>query len=148
ALKREDLFHVAIDLFATDTVDFADVVLPAASFLEFDDLVLSYFNWTVSAQVKAMAPLGESLPNQEIFRKLAGAMGFDEPELHETDRPLIERLLKSTGIKLSFDQLSKVGTIDWSPEPVVQFAGLKFPTPSGKIEISGERFSKAGLPEV
>jgi anaerobic selenocysteine-containing dehydrogenase len=148
ALRREDLFHVAIDLFATDTVDFADVVLPAASFLEFDDLVLSYFNWTVSAQVKAMEPLGESLPNQDIFRRLAGAMGFNEPELHETNRSLIERLLKSTGIELNFDQLAKIGTVDWSPEPVVQFAGLRFPTPSGKIEITGERFSKAGLPEA
>ena len=59
ALKREDLFHVAIDVFPTDTVDHADIVLPAASFLEFDDLVLSYFNLTISAQCKVMEPLGE-----------------------------------------------------------------------------------------
>ena len=40
ALAREDLFTVVLDLFATDTCDYADVVLPAASFLEFDDLVV------------------------------------------------------------------------------------------------------------
>ena len=43
ALKREDLLTVVLDLFPTDTADFADYVLPAASFLEFDDIVASYF---------------------------------------------------------------------------------------------------------
>src|SRR5262249_24924790 len=132
ALRREDLFHVAIDLFATDTVDFADVVLLAASFLEFNDLVFRYFNWTVSAQVQVMHPLGECLPNQEIFRRLDVAMNFNEAELQETDQPLIERILKSTGIEMSFEQLANIGTVNWSPEPVIQFAGLRFPTPSGK----------------
>ena len=77
---------MVVDLFPTDTADLADVVLPAASFLEFDDIVASYFDLTLSAQVKATEPLGEALPNQEIFRRLAAAMGFDEPALHETRR--------------------------------------------------------------
>lgn len=66
ALSREDLFTVAIDLFATDTTDFADIVLPAASWLECDDLVLSYFNLSVAAQVKAADPPGQALPNTEM----------------------------------------------------------------------------------
>jgi len=66
ALQREDLFTVAVDLFATDTTDFADIVFPAASFLEFDDLVMAYFNLTVSAQVKVTEPFGEAL---EAVRK-------------------------------------------------------------------------------
>jgi anaerobic selenocysteine-containing dehydrogenase len=148
ALEREDLFHVAIDLFATDTVDCADVVLPAASFLEFDDLVLSYFNLTVSAQCKTMEPLGEALPNQEIFRRLAKAMGFDEPELFEPDRAILERLLQRTGVGLDFAALAQVGTVDWSTEPVVQFADRVFPTPSGKIEVAGARFVAVGLPSA
>ena len=71
ALKREDLFTVVIDCFQTDTADYADIILPAASFLEFDDLTYSYFHLIMGAQVKASEPLGESLPNQEIFRRLA-----------------------------------------------------------------------------
>src|SRR5206468_3843156 len=78
ALSREDLFTVVLDLFPTDTTDFADFVLPAASFLEFNDLVAGYFQLTLSAQVKVMDPLGEALPNQEIFRRLAQAMGYTE----------------------------------------------------------------------
>jgi anaerobic selenocysteine-containing dehydrogenase len=146
ALKREDLFHVAIDLFATDTVDHADVVLPAASFLEFDDLVLSYFNLSVSAQCKTMEPLGEALPNQEIFRRLAKAMGFDEPELFEPDRVILDRLVERTGVGPDFAALAQVGTLAWSGKPVVQFADRIFPTPSGKIEVAGDRFVAAGLP--
>ena len=85
ALRRDDLLTVAVDLFPTDTTDFADYVLPAASFLEFDDLVVSYFQLTLSAQVKAAEPMGEALPNMEIFRRLAQAMRYREPELYETD---------------------------------------------------------------
>ena len=85
ALEREDLLQVTLDLFQTDTANYADYVLPAASFLEFDDVVMSYFNASISAQVKAVPPLGEALPNQEIFRRLATAMGLTDPELFETD---------------------------------------------------------------
>ena len=69
-MQREDLFTVAIDLFQTDTCDLADIVLPAASCLEFDDLLTPYCDLSVSAQVKAADPPGEALPNQEIFRRL------------------------------------------------------------------------------
>ncbi|NEP00988.1 MAG: glutamine amidotransferase [Symploca sp. SIO2E9] len=144
-LAREDLFTVSVELFATDTTDYADIVLPAASFLEFDDLVISYFNYSISAQVKATEPPGEALPNQEIFRRLAAKMGFTEPELFESDGVMITNLLKQTGTVLNFANLSKIGTVNHTAEPVIQFAQLKFPTPSGKIEIVGEHFEKAGL---
>ena len=109
ALAREDLFTVAIDLFATDTTDFADVVLPAASFLESDDIVASYFHLCLGAQVKAVEPPGDALPNTEIFRRLAAAMGFEEPELHESDTQVIANLLAPTGI--DFAALAAAGTV-------------------------------------
>ena len=89
-LAREDLFTVVIDCFMTDTADYADIVLPAASFLEFDDLCVSYFHLMIGRQVKCQEPMGESLPDQEIFRKLAKAMGSEEPALYEDDRFIIE----------------------------------------------------------
>ncbi|MEX0809859.1 MAG: molybdopterin-dependent oxidoreductase [Dongiaceae bacterium] len=145
-LKREDLFLVVLDLFRTDTADFADLVLPAASFLEFDDIVTSYFNLTVGAQAKAFEPVGEALPNQEIFRRLARAMGYNDPELFEDDRSIIDRLVANAGIEGGFDALKKVGTIYPSREPVIRFADGVFPTPSGKIEIASERAAADGLP--
>jgi len=148
ALEREDLFTVAIDLFATDTTDYADIVLPAASFLEFNDLVASYFNYTLSAQVKATEPMGESLPNAEIFRRLAGAMGFIEPELFESDEALIAELLRQSGTGMNFAELSKVGTVYIAPEPVVPFADGQFATPSGKIEIASDAFVQEDFPRA
>ena len=79
ALARDDLLTVVCDLFLTDTAAYADFVLPAASFLESDDIVASYFHHTLSAQVKAVDPPGHALRNAEIFRRLAADMGFDEP---------------------------------------------------------------------
>jgi anaerobic selenocysteine-containing dehydrogenase len=148
ALSREDLFTVVCELFQTDTADFADIVLPAASFLEFDDLVLSYFHLTVAAQVKVQQPLGESLPNQVIFRRLSRAMGYDEPELYESDRSIIDHLLRGMSLDGGFDALKQVGTAFVTPEPVPQFADLTFPTPSGKIEIASAQAEADGHPRL
>ncbi len=92
---EEDLFTVAVDLFPTDTVDYADIVLPAASFLEHDDLVVSYFHQSISAQARAVDPPGEALPNSEIFRRLATAMGYQEPALQESDEHILRSLMIS-----------------------------------------------------
>ncbi len=148
ALEREDLLHVCMDLFMTDTAAYADWVLPAASFLEFDDLVLPYFQHTVSAQVKAAEPPGEALPNQEIFRRLARAMGLDDPRLHAPDRPLLNAMVAATGAAPDFAALAAAGTLDACSEPHVPFAGGAFPTPSGRVEIASAQAAAAGLPLV
>jgi anaerobic selenocysteine-containing dehydrogenase len=148
ALRREDLFTVVIDAFQTDTADFADFVLPAAGFLEFDDLVSSYFRLTLSAQVKAMEPIGEALPNQEIFRRLARAMGFTEPELYESDAEILDRLVAQAGVAGGFAALAKAGTVELWDKPVPQFADLKLPTPSGRIEIASARAAADGHPRT
>jgi anaerobic selenocysteine-containing dehydrogenase len=148
ALEREDLLQVTLDLFQTDTANYADYVLPAASFLEFDDVVMSYFTASISAQVKAMPPLGEALPNQEIFRRLAAAMRLNDPELFETDAELIATLLDQAKPGLKFATLAEAGTIPYPAEPVVQFEHHDYRTPSGKIELAGEAFVAAGLPRA
>lgn len=146
ALAREDLFTVAVDLFATDTTDYADIVLPAASFVEHDDLVVPYFHLGLSAQVKAMEPLGESLPNTEIFRRLAAAMGFDEPLLRESDEEVIARVLEPTG--LSFAELAARGTVWLEADPVTQWPDLRFRTPSGHVEIASAQAEADGHPRL
>ncbi|SDT56169.1 molybdopterin-containing oxidoreductase family protein [Bradyrhizobium canariense] len=148
ALKREDLFHVAIDIFPTDTVDYADIVLPAASFLEFDDVVMSYFDWTVSAQTKASEPLGSSRSNMTIFRQIAEACELNEEALFEQDGDMIEKLLRQSGIGMGFSELSQRGTVFWSQDIGTPFIDGKFPTNSGRIELAGPAFVNAGLPEA
>jgi anaerobic selenocysteine-containing dehydrogenase len=136
ALAREDLFTVVVDLFQTDTADYADILLPAASFLEFDDLVASYFHLSLGAQRKAAEPPGQALPNSEIFRRLAGALSYTEPELFEPDDSLIETILERSGLGVEWRELVRRGTVWVSDEPRVQFQDGVFPTPSGKIELA------------
>ena len=148
ALQREDLLTVALDLFPTDSTALADYVLPAASFLEFDDLIASYFHLTLSAQTKVMEPIGESLPNQEIFRRLARAFHFADDAFLETDAQILTHLLAHSGLDETFASLSAKGTV-WVPElPSVQFAARRFDTPSGRIEIASARAQADGLPKV
>jgi len=145
ALTREDLFHVAVDIFPTDTTSYADYVLPAATFLEFDDLILSYFDYTVSAQAAAVVPAGESLSNQEIFRRLARAMGLNDPALHESDEEVIAAMLNQLGMSVSFDELKIRGTVPWRDEPTVHFQDGVFPTANGKVQVASSVWAEAGM---
>jgi anaerobic selenocysteine-containing dehydrogenase len=148
ALERDDLLTVAVDLFPTDSTALADYVLPAASFLEFDDIVAPYFNLSLAAQNKVMEPIGEALPNLEIFRRLGRAMGFDEVEFHDTDSEILETLMSRSGLGESFETLKAKGMI-WVPkDPAPQFAQRVFDTQSGRIEIASDRAAADGLPRL
>ncbi len=151
ALGREDLFTVVVDVFPTDTTDYADIVLPAASFLESNDLFASYFDHSLSAQVKVTEPMGDSLPNSEIFRKLAKAMNFTDPELYETDIEVIDHVLSHSGVGETFASLSTKGTVPFSSEPAIQFKALKFPTSDGLIHLASSKAEADGhtrIPEA
>ncbi len=148
-LAREDLFTVVIDCFMTDTADYADIVLPAASFLEFDDLYASYFHLMIGPQVRCREPLGESLPNQQIFRRLASAMGFEAATLYEDDQSIIEQTIRESGFPGTWRELTELGWAYVAEEPLVLWADGRFSTPSGKIEIASanaERDGHARLP--
>lgn len=147
-LSRDDLFTVVIDCFMSDTAKYGDFVLPAASFLEFDDLCASYFQLTIGPQVKCTDPLGQALPNQEIFRRLSRAMGFEAAELYENDQSIIDAALQDCKIGLSWAELKEKGWTYISEEPLILWRDRKFATPSGKIEIASKQASDDGLPLV
>ena len=119
------------------------------AFLECDDLVLSYFDLSVSAQAKAGEPPGDALPNPEIFRRLAAAMGYTEPELFEPDerghRGARAPDRHRPGLRRACAQ---VGTVPYGGEPIVQFPGGVVPTPSGRVEIASARAEADGLPRA
>ncbi len=148
AFAREDLFTVVVDCFPTDTTAYADIVLPAASFLEFDDITFSYFNLHMGVQAKINDPVGESLPNQEIFRRLAGAMGFDKAALFEDDKTLIDRMMKEMNLDFDFAGFKELGHFYLGDEPMPMYADGVFETPSGKIEIASSAAEEMGLPRV
>jgi anaerobic selenocysteine-containing dehydrogenase len=145
---REDLFVVVHDLFQTDTVDFADIVLPATTTLEHYDLHKAYGHLYLSLSRPAIAPLGEAKPNTEVFRLLAQRLGLDDSRLRESDEQLARSALDWSSPLLqgiSFERLEQEGSVrlnvpvDWAP-----FAEGGFPTPSGKCELYSETLLKQG----
>ena len=147
-LAREDLFTVVIDCFMTDTADYADIVLPAASFLEFNDVCSSYFHLMIGAQVQCRVPMGESLPNQEIFRRLSSVMELQDSTLYEDDQSVIEQTLRESGIRETWQELTEQGWAHVADEPLILWSEGHFATPSGKIEIASERAEADGLPRL
>tara|TARA_R110002096_G_scaffold5159_6_gene24114 strand:+ start:2133 stop:4157 length:2025 start_codon:yes stop_codon:yes gene_type:complete len=148
AFAREDLFTVAVDCFPTDTTAYADIVLPAASFLEFDDITFSYFHLHMGAQTKVNDPVGQSLPNQEIFRRLARAMDLDEPALFEDDASLLAGMMTQMNPGFDYAELQRRGHFALGDEPMIMHESLRFETPSGRIEIASAAAEDMGLPRT
>ncbi|WP_067467388.1 molybdopterin-containing oxidoreductase family protein [Actinomadura macra] len=150
-LAREDLFTVVMEQFPTDTVDYADIVLPATAQHEHPDLHEGYGHLYLTWNEPAVAPPGECLPTAETFRRLARRMDLDEPSLYDSDEQLAEQLLASdhpwmAGITL--DRLRKEGFVRMSvPDPFLPYAD-GFPTPSGRLEFRSARAADAGLDPV
>lgn len=141
-LKRNDLFTVVLEHFQTDTADYADVLLPATTQLEHDDLHKTYGHIYLMYNHRAIAPIGESLPNSEIFRRLAARMGLDHPELKDSDETMMKQVLPG----VSLDELKSKGYLRVDvPSPHLPFqSGAALRTPSGKIEIESKGFAAAG----
>jgi molybdopterin-containing oxidoreductase family molybdopterin binding subunit len=136
---------VVVDHFMTDTADTADIVLPACTIFEKDDLVSGMF---LQMQRKAVEPEGESKADFEIFAGLARRMGlgeyFDQSpdaylrEMLESGHPLLE------GITLERLQREDAVFLNRPRAPYVAFKDLKFKTPSGRIEIYKEELLPQG----
>src|SRR5688572_8304872 len=94
-LQRPDLFTVVVEHFRTDTVEYADIVLPATMQLEHADLQISYGHLYVSWNAPAVSPPGECLPSTEIFRRLASRMGLATPCLYDSDDEIARQVLGS-----------------------------------------------------
>jgi anaerobic selenocysteine-containing dehydrogenase len=139
--EREDLFTVVLEHFLTDTADHADYVLPATTQLEHWDVHTSYGHTDVLLNRPAIAPLGQALPNTQIFRELAARMGFDEPCFADSDETLCRAAF---GERVDFDGLLAQGfaTLPLADAP---FADGGFPTPSGRCEFVSARLQAMGL---
>ena len=147
--SREDLFCVVHDVFLTDTADYADIVLPATTQLEHVDVHSSYGHLYVLANNPAIAPVGESKPNTEVFRLLAERMGFEEPCFRESDEDIARHAFVAAhphAQGLDWETLKQEG---WQrlnvPAQFAPFAEGNFPTPSGKCEFYSETLRRQGV---
>jgi anaerobic selenocysteine-containing dehydrogenase len=141
---RDDLFTVVLEQFQTDTVDYADIVLPATTQLEHTDAHASYGHLYMMANNAAIAPLGEAKPNTEIFRLLAARMGFDDPCFSDSDDALAAQAFDMRTVHVDWEALKQKG---WQrlPMPDAPFAEGGFLTPSGKCEFYSAAMEADGL---
>ncbi|HEC72767.1 MAG TPA: molybdopterin oxidoreductase family protein, partial [Methylophaga aminisulfidivorans] len=143
-LQRDDLFVVSAEHFLSDTALYADIVLPASMGAELEDMVLSWGHLYLTYNEKCIDSPGEAIPNNEIFRRLAARMGYEEENFKWSDSECLENYVDwnspaCEGIDLAylrqhgFARLT-VGTRD---DRARHKAG-NFPTPSGKCELQVE----------
>ena len=148
-LAREDLFVAVHELFRTDTVDWADIVLPATTVLEHTDILKSYGHLHLAINRPAIDPLGECRSNTQVFRQLAERMGLTDSRLFESDETLMEQAFNWSHPRLqgiTIERLNRETSVrlnvpaDWAP-----FAEGDFPTPSGKCEFYSETQKSLGF---
>jgi anaerobic selenocysteine-containing dehydrogenase len=153
ALMSEDLFVVGSDVSMTDSMACADIILPASTHLEYGDLYKSYGHQYLQRTEAAIAPVGESVPNMELFRRLAARFGFTEACFSDTDEQLIDMAIATDTPALAGRNAMALGTdeaVDMSVGNTDSLLRGAMPdTPSGKIELYSaalERDCGEGLP--
>ncbi|WP_207261815.1 molybdopterin-dependent oxidoreductase [Desulfovibrio sp. Huiquan2017] len=146
-LAREDLFTVVQELYMTDTAQYADVILPGASFLEVGDIYRCYGHNYIQIARPVIEPVGDSRPTLDIFQALAARMGYTEEVFSLTEEECIERILAEAdspymnGVDL--DALRRGDPVRLNI-PANPFAG-GFRTPSGKVEFFSQAMADQGL---
>lgn len=144
-LEREDLLCVVHEQFMTDSARYADYVLPATTQIENLDVVPPWGHLWLGWNAPAIAPLGESVSNPELFRRLSTAMGYTDPRLQTDDRTLlIEALGADVVHQLETDGWYKVPY----PEDGRPWSSGGFPTRTGKVEFVSEDLRAQGQPAL
>lgn len=145
ALSRPDLFVVGCEVQMTDSMAYADVVLPACTHFEHADLFPAYGQTYLQRAEAVIPPVGEALPNTEIFRRLAARFGFDDPCFRATDAELMDEAVDGSDPRLGGVAPSALPlggarnmTAPDGRSPIIPFATVFPTTPSGKAELASD----------
>jgi anaerobic selenocysteine-containing dehydrogenase len=140
-LEREDLFTVVSDQVLTDTARYADVVLPAATFLESTDLRTGYGSYMAGVIQPVKAPDGEAISNMAMFSRLGRAMGFEDEPFGWSDEQVLERVVNA--LEMGGRPADPQRLLSEGREPVFfpegapnQFAGTMPPTSDGRAHLT------------
>jgi anaerobic selenocysteine-containing dehydrogenase len=145
-LMRDDLFTVVHDPFMSTTARYADIVLPAAMYLETEDLYRAYGAYYMQYGLQAVEPHAEAWSNVRLAQALAQRMGLKDAVFRQSQREILGAMLKGArGAAASVDagRLPEAGPINIAPQ-----GGQRFKTPSGKLEFYSESLAAQGLPPM
>jgi len=147
ALAREDIFTVGCEVAMTDSMRYCDIVLPAATHFEHADLYSAYGQQYLQRAEAVIPPHGRSLPNTEIFRRLAARFGFDGPIFTASDAELMADAVDGTDVRLAGFAPAAIPTdraigMQFEGEEPVLFKNVFPKTPSGKVELASDSLEK------
>jgi anaerobic selenocysteine-containing dehydrogenase len=143
ALAREDLFTVVHDPFVSVTARYADIVLPAATYLETEDFYRAYGTYYMQYGHRAVEPQGEARSNIEVAQALAARMGLSDPVFRMSPHELLRELFRgASGRAAEFDPSA---LRDGAPIRIAPTGGQEFRTPSGKLEFYSQALALKGL---
>lgn len=148
-LARDDLFTVVHEQFLTDTARYADIVLPATTQIEADDVVFPWGHLWVAYNHAAIPPAGEAVSNTELFRRLSAAMGYTDACLFDDDETLMRDALPTI-------DLDELRSAKWLRAPYPDDGrpygdpdgATPFATASGRVEFASDQLEALGLPRV
>jgi anaerobic selenocysteine-containing dehydrogenase len=145
ALSREDLFTVVHDPFMTMTARYADIVLPATTYLETEDFYRSYGCYWMQYAPAAVAPQGEAWSNFRLAQELAQRMGLTDPVFTMSPKEIVPHFFRgATGMVAEVDP----ARVFEGPVKVTPPAAQEFRTPSGKLEIYSAALDAQGVPSM
>ncbi len=148
-LERDDLFTVVHEQFMTATATYADIILPATTHIEATDVVPSWGSPHITWNEAAIAPIGGSVSNTEMFRRLSAAMGFTDPELFATDGELLDAAFAGAGhymAGITTAALREAGTLRSNLEEAhMPYAHGGFRTTSGRAALASNAMHEAGF---
>ena len=151
-LKRDDLYVVGFDMIMTDSMEYCDLVLPASTQFETDDIIGDYHGWFVQICEKVIEPVGESIPNWDFFAEWGRRMGFKEQAFKDTSFDIMRQLLNTKAPWYKDVTLERLQKEKWIklpyPSSVPVRSGGKCGTESGKIELYSEMMKRAGFDPV
>lgn len=145
ALREHLEFTVVSDFFMTPTAQLADLVLPAATWLEQDDVVSLHKIWCVLAR-KKVAQIGEARDDRDVIFDLAHRLGLHEAFPWKDRKQYLDWLLEDTG--MTFDEFCERGILVGEMR-YHKYREEGFHTPTGKFELFStvaEHLGVAALP--
>ena len=110
-LGRDDLFICVHEQFMTETAAVADIVLPATTFLEHDDLYISFGNTHMLAAKKVIEPIAEARPNHSVMCELAKRLGAEHRGFAMTEWEIVDETLKASGYAGATTSTPRSGSI-------------------------------------
>ena len=147
-LARDEVFSVGIEVAMTESMAHCDVLLPAATHFEYDDIYGSYGHSWLQRAEPVISPLAESLPNTEIFRRLAARFGFTDATFKATDADLMNDAIDGADPRLGGVRPSAIPTDRAlqmrgpDGKTMVLYENVRPGTPSGKVELKSEVMAK------